>query len=62
MLKSENNWESATKEKFVKSVDTFPTTGTIVGNSYYVLNAKLNELFNPTAAKTSTFIIQEVKF
>ena len=61
-LKTENNWDSAKKIKSFKSVNTFPTTGTIVGNSYYVLNAKLNELFNPAAAKSSSFVIQEVKF
>ena len=61
-LKSENQWDNAKKTNTVKSITTFPTTGTIVGNSYFVLNAKLNELFNPTSPKTSSFIIQEVKF
>lgn len=61
-LKSENNWESATKFKSVKSVNTFPTTGTIAGSFYYILNAKLNELFDAKAAKSSTFIIQEIRF
>jgi hypothetical protein len=61
-MKTENNWDSANKINSIKSVNTFPTTGTIVGSSYYVLNAKLNELFNPAAAKSSSFVIQEVKF
>jgi len=61
-LKSENQWDNAKKTNTVKSITTFPTTGTIVGNSYFVLNAKLNELFNPNSPKTSSFIIQEVKF
>lgn len=61
-LTTGNDWDSAKRIKTVKSVNTFPTTGTIVGSSYYVLNAKLNELFNPTAAKSSSFVIQEVKF
>ena len=61
-LTTGNNWDSAKRIKTVKSVNTFPTTGTIVGSIYYVLNAKLNELFNPAAAKSSSFVIQEVKF
>ena len=61
-LKSDTKWDSAKKMNTVKSVNTFPTTGTIVGTSYYILNAKLNELFNPTAPKSNSFTIQEVKF
>ncbi len=61
-LKSDDNWYSTKKMNSVKSVDTFPTTGTIVGANYYILNAKLNELFNPTAPKSNSFTIQEVKF
>jgi sugar lactone lactonase YvrE len=61
-LKTDNNWDSVSLAGSVKSLNSFPTTGTIVNDSYFILNAKLNELFNPTAEKTSTFIIQEVKF
>jgi hypothetical protein len=41
---------------------TFPTTGVFVKGKYYVLNAKLNEIFDPKANKTSDFILQEIKF
>jgi sugar lactone lactonase YvrE len=40
----------------------FPTTGVYILGKYYVLNAKLNEIFNPSATKTSNFLIQEIKF
>jgi hypothetical protein len=62
LWKTEDNWDNAKRINSIKSINTFPTTGTIVGSSYYVLNAKLNELFNPAAAKSSSFVIQEVKF
>ena len=61
-LRTDDNWDSATAWGKTRSLNTFPTTGTIVGSSYFILNAKLNELFDPKAAKSSTFIIQEIKF
>ena len=61
-MRSTDNWESALPWDRFRSLNTFPTTGTIVGSSYFILNAKLNELFDPKAAKSSTFIIQEIKF
>ena len=61
-LRTDDNWDSATAWGKARSLNTFPTTGTIVGSSYFILNAKLNELFDPKAAKSSTFIIQEIKF
>ncbi len=61
-VKSQDNWATSTNVKTVKSENSFPTTGTIVGDKYYVLNAKLDELFNPTAPKSSSFLLQEVKF
>ncbi|MBC7641126.1 MAG: hypothetical protein H7174_02115, partial [Flavobacterium sp.] len=41
---------------------TFPTTGIVVNKKYFILNAKLDEIFNPKATKTSNFLIQEIKF
>lgn len=61
-VKSQDNWAKSTIVKTVKSENSFPTTGTIVGDKYYVLNSKLDELFNPTAPKSSSFLLQEVKF
>ncbi len=61
-VKSQDNWATSTIVKTVKSENSFPTTGTIVGDKYYVLNAKLDELFNPTAPKSASFLLQEVKF
>jgi hypothetical protein len=61
-MRSTDNWESALPWDRFRSVNTFPTTGTIGGPYYYILNAKLNELFDAKAAKTSTFVIQEIRF
>ena len=61
-MRSTDNWESALPWDRFKSVNTFPTTGTIGGSYYYILNAKLNELFDAKAAKTSSYIIQEIRF
>jgi hypothetical protein len=62
LLNSTDNFASA---KLVKTAATkldFPTTGVFIEGKYKVLNAKLNEIFNPNAAKTSDFIIQEFAF
>ncbi|HTF80399.1 MAG TPA: hypothetical protein VL947_01695 [Cytophagales bacterium] len=63
-LSSSDNWKSAKVEKSVESVDTYPTTGVLVDGKYYVLNAKLNELFmqSPAVQLSEDFLIQEVKF
>ncbi len=61
-MRTYDNWESATPWDRFKSVNTFPTTGTIGGPYYFILNAKLNELFDPKAEKSSTFIIQQIRF
>jgi DNA-binding beta-propeller fold protein YncE len=57
-----DNFESATIKKTVASEMSFPSTGTIAKGKYFVLNAKLNELFDPKAIKTSNFLLQEIKF
>jgi sugar lactone lactonase YvrE len=61
-LSSDNNFRTAKVTGEVKSVQTFPTTGVRVGEKYYVLNAKLNEIFTPKATLSSDFIIQEISF
>ena len=59
---SKDDFVSATLGNKVPSVMTFPTTGVMAKGKLYVLNAKLDELFNPKAAKTSNFVLQEVVF
>lgn len=61
-LISNDNWTSAKNVGEVNSEMTFPTTGTRVNGKYYVLNAKLNEIFTPNTKLTSDFLIQEVVF
>ncbi len=61
-LKSDDNFISAKTIKTAPTEMTFPTTGIVVNKKYYVLNAKLDEIFNPKATKTSNFLIQEIKF
>lgn len=61
-LVSTNNWSSAVVKKTAKSSMSFPTTGIHLKGKNYVLNAKLDELFNPKALKTSDFLIQELTF
>lgn len=59
-LKSEDNWASA---KIVSTVDTeasFPSTGVKVKKDSYILNAKLNEVFDPETPNSSDFIIQKL--
>jgi hypothetical protein len=61
-LNSTDNFASAKVLKTVPTEMTFPTTGIVINKKYYVLNAKLDEIFNPKATKTSNFLIQEITF
>ncbi len=61
-LKSDDNFATAKVLKTASTEMTFPTTGIIVKGKYYVLNAKLNEIFTPNTTLTSNFLIQEIKF
>ncbi|WP_309608270.1 hypothetical protein [Flavobacterium sp.] len=61
-LNSTNDFATAKVVKTAPTEMTFPTTGIVVNKKYYVLNAKLDEIFNPNATKTSNFLIQEIKF
>ncbi len=61
-LNSTDNFVSAKTARTATTEMNFPTTGIVVNKKYYVLNAKLDEIFNPKATKTSNFLIQEIKF
>jgi hypothetical protein len=61
-LNSTDDFATAKVLKTAPTEMTFPTTGIVVNKKYYVLNAKLDEIFNPKATKTSNFLIQEIKF
>ena len=61
-LSSSDDFASAKVLKTAPTEMNFPTTGIVVNKKYYVLNAKLDEIFNPKASKTSNFLIQEIKF
>jgi sugar lactone lactonase YvrE len=61
-LNSTDDFASAKVIKTVATTMTFPATGIVVNGKYYVLNAKLNEIFTPGATKTSNFLIEEIKF
>ena len=56
-LTTSDNWKSATIANSQKSQSFFPTTGVLAKGKYYILNAKLSELFNPNAAKTADFLL-----
>ena len=60
-----NSTDDFVSVKTVRTAATemnFPTTGIFVKGKYYVLNAKLNEIFTPNTTLTSNFLIQEIKF
>ncbi|WP_310554656.1 hypothetical protein [Flavobacterium sp.] len=61
-LNSSDDFASAKVLKTAPTEMNFPTTGIVVKGKYYVLNAKLDEIFNPNATKTSNFLIQEITF
>jgi hypothetical protein len=61
-LNSTDDFASAKVLKTAPTEMSFPTTGVFARGKYYVLNAKLNELFTPNTTLTSNFLIQEIKF
>ncbi|MES2654372.1 MAG: hypothetical protein V4620_02230 [Bacteroidota bacterium] len=61
-LVSNSDWTNADQIGSTDCEQSGPTTGVYVKGSYYVLNAKLNELFDPTQPKSKVFTIQEIKF
>ncbi|MDR7369905.1 SMP-30/gluconolactonase/LRE family protein [Flavobacterium aquidurense] len=60
-LQTSTDWKEAAIKDTQSSLNDFPTTGVFAKGKYYVLNAKLNELFNPKSPKSSTFVLQEIK-
>lgn len=61
-LVSNGDWVNADLKGTADCEQNTPTTGVYVKGSYYVLNAKLNELMDPAAPKSKIFTIQEIKF
>ncbi len=61
-IKTTDHWNTATELGQANTTLSFPTTGVFVKNNCYVLNAKLNEIFDAKATKTSNFLLQEIKF
>lgn len=63
-LASRNNWQSAEINGATLLVDRFdyPTTATLMGVKVYALNAKLNELTDPTEPPSKEFALQLARF
>jgi sugar lactone lactonase YvrE len=61
-LNTKDNWVGASATGEATTLNSFPTTGVIVKNMPYILNAKLNEIFDPKVARTSNFLLQQIKF
>jgi hypothetical protein len=61
-LITKDSWSTAeiTEEKTTSM--PFPTTGVRVNGKYYIMNAKLNELFDPRATKTSDYLLEQIHF
>jgi sugar lactone lactonase YvrE len=60
-LVSDDDWNSAKITTSVDTKDVFSTTGVEINGSVYILNARLNVLFNPKAEKQiDTFDIKKV--
>jgi sugar lactone lactonase YvrE len=62
LLHSDDGWRSATVAAEVPSPLPFPTTAVRAGGAVYVLNAKLEELFDPQGTRSSGFLLQRVTF
>lgn len=58
-LTSTDGWMSASIVRTVPSKLPMPTAATTVGDDIYVLNARLDTLFDPKAAKVSTYLLQQ---
>lgn len=62
LLHSGDGWRSAVVATEAPSVLPFPTTAACVGGAVFVLNAKLDELFDPEATRSSDFLLQRIAF
>ena len=58
-LKSTDGWKTATISRENKSIKSMPTAATRAGNDVWVLNARLDTLFDPKAAKVSDYLLQK---
>ena len=58
-LVSTDDWATAKLVREVKSLETMPTAPTKVGNDIWVLNSRLDNLFDPKAEKVSDFVLQK---
>lgn len=59
-LRSADGWRSATLTAAISSTLPFPTTAALAGDAVFVLNAKLDEIFDPEASRSSGFLLQRV--
>lgn len=58
-LTSTDGWQSATITRKVASKLSMPTAAVTAGDGIYVLNSRLDTLFDPKAAKVSDYLLQE---
>jgi sugar lactone lactonase YvrE len=58
-LVSTDDWRTAKITQEVKSAKSMPTAPTRVGDSVWVLNSRLDTLFDPKAEKVSDFLLQK---
>lgn len=58
-LVSTDGWKTAKLVREVKSLQSMPTAPTKVGKEIWVLNSRLDTLFDPKADKVSDFLLQK---
>ena len=58
-LTSTDGWQSATITKDVASELSMPTAAVTAGDDIYVLNSRLDTLFDPDAAKVGDYLLQK---
>ena len=58
-LASTDHWKTATISREKKSIKSMPTAAAQVGSNVWVLNARLDTLFDPNAAKVSDYLLQK---
>ncbi|WP_332699687.1 hypothetical protein [Devosia sp.] len=58
-LTSTDGWQTATISRTKASENSMPTAAAVVGDDIYVLNSRLDTLFDPKAEKVSDYLLQE---
>jgi hypothetical protein len=58
-LVSTDGWKSAKVVRRLKSVMSMPSSATQVGGDIFILNSRIDNLFDPKAAKVSDFLLQK---